>query len=188
MGLKTIADKRKEFREAYDAQDVIVTAIKDIEKAANEVRKKLDALEKEKEAAVKRMKQLNADKWPEFDQFKEKMIAALESPGPRYLPIPDPGALDKVVKKAKEEVDEAVTKWVEKLAASFPAEIKVGMTFLNTATKDVFEVVKGPFPATNEKLTGDDAVVYDVKSEKGAKFPLSKKALSPGGLYKYLKT
>ncbi|MCI0684498.1 MAG: hypothetical protein L0Y71_20490 [Gemmataceae bacterium] len=188
MGMRKIEQKREEYRKAANVQARFLDDIEKLKSIAETIRKKQEELETFKHKAVRSLERIDAHNIAEFTKFKTALIAALESHGPRFLPIPGTTELSKVVDKLTSQVDALLDEWVDKHAASWPKVIKPGMVFKWETTKKLYEVVKGPYLASNLNLTGDDSIMFDLKREDGSKSSFKRSELNPKKKWKFIKT
>lgn len=183
MGLEKIAAKRKELEAKYEELQELSLSANEIDKAMTDLRKKQQELSVVKQAVKRRIDQFDS-KEPVFMKYKESMLRACEEP---TLPVPSPDVLAKALKKYQDEIDEMVEEYVKKMEANMPAEIKPGMVFRNNSSKILITISGGPIQAQNKNLSGDKAIWFEYKDEKGSSGKLSKADLKPGGLFKYIK-
>jgi DNA repair exonuclease SbcCD ATPase subunit len=183
MGLEKIAAKRKELDAKYQEMRELSSNAAAIAKALGELKQKQKELNAVKETVKKRIEGFDS-KEPAFLKYKESMLRACEEP---TLPVPSADVLNTALKKYQDEIDEMVQEYVKKMEANTPTDIKPGMVFRNNSTKGLITISAGPTQSPNKNLTGDKAIFFDYKDEKGAAGKLSKADLKPGGLFKYIK-
>ena len=138
-------------------------------------------------------KSLNTHGIVQLDQMKKLLILAVEHPDPDY-PFPKIEELDAQVKKSLQQqraaLDKELEQYFQRIAASFPNEVKVGMTFKKVGSNVVYEIKKVYPKSANTNLKGDDAFWFDAQEYVGdkARAGLDKVQLSGLKKMKFLKT
>lgn len=183
MGLEKIAAKRKELEAKHQEMRELTSNAASIAKALEDLKKKQQEVNTVKETVKKRIEGFNSQE-PVFMKYKDSMLKSCENP---TVPVPSPDVLKTALKKYQDEIDKMVEEYVKKLEANMPSEIKPGMVFRNNSTKALITISSGPSQSPNKNLSGDKAIWFDYKDDKGASGKLSKADLKPGGLFKYIK-
>jgi len=188
MGYKKIQEKRAELSKKIDVWETFLQAAREINRGLAEIEQATQKLTATKDKLGKTIAVLNTLGVKEFDDFKKSLLAVCVASGTRPLPLKP---VEQVVNDARAGLDKELDAWTEKLAAAFPSEIKVGMTFKDRKLGRIYEVVGDRELATNANLTGDDAIWYKCKMFEGEKQlgtqSLSRSRLSPKHGVKFIK-
>lgn len=119
--------------------------------------------------------------------YKTSMAIALQSPGPRFLPLPDIHYLKQTLHDIDVEIQKLQAEWVEKKVASWPKEIKADMVFMKRETKKLYAVAKLPDPKPPGPATHVHERMYVLKGEDGKEMKLLEQYFNPQGGWKYVK-
>ncbi|MDQ2839944.1 MAG: hypothetical protein M3Y72_02665 [Acidobacteriota bacterium] len=188
MGYKTIEAKRKEYQAKVEVCKTFVDASKQINDSLASLEKSMKQMRQMRDDLQKKVSGLDTAGVKEFEDFKKDLLSSCKSETVKPLPT---GAIEKALDTAKKEIDDLVDAWVDKLAGSFPKELKPGMTLKDCKLKRLYEVTGGPEKSNNENLKGDAAIWFKVKiiaDGKQTDTSMSLAQLSPKNGIKYIKT
>jgi hypothetical protein len=183
MGYQKIEAKKKELFEKCEAYDEFVKVADKLNSRLAEVKKAVQAVKKQREETAKMAQQLKTCGVKEFELLRLDLLAAGNDE------YPEPVSLDraeKFIKESKAAIDQEVNVWLDKLAASFPANITAGMSFKNSGFKQVLTVL-GPEKVNNPNLKGDAAIWFKVKYMDGKETSISRELLSPKKGWKFVR-
>ncbi len=183
MGLKKIQALRQEMWKKADSLNQFKEAVAELAAAHEKIAKAYANLEKLRADGAAKVERIPTHGVKEFDDYKKSLIAVYQGWGNRPLPTKP---LDAVVERERKAVDEAVKARVDKLAASFPSQVKKGMVFKMSATGKLYEISGDEQKSKNPNLKGEAAIFWDTIDEKGARaFPISLADLKKS--YKFIK-
>ncbi len=182
MGLKKIAEMRKELWAKAEALEKFEALAKEFNDTYAKIQKSYEALDKLREDQRKKIVNVQTHGVKEFEDYKRSLYAIYQNYGNRPLPT-DP--LRAVVAAQKKKVDEAIAERVAKLAASFPSEVKKGMVFKMDASGKLLEITSDAKESTNANLKGDAKTYYEVSYESGEKGLVKLSDLK--SLYKFIR-
>jgi hypothetical protein len=164
MGLKKIAEMRKELQKQADALRAFTSAAGQFIETHAKIAAAYEQVEKLRQTNLSKVNTLDTLGIKEFEDYKKSLVAVYSGWGNRPLPVKP---LEAVVERQRKAVDDAVHERVAKLAASFPSQVKPGMLFRFEATKLLWEITSDAQEATNPNLKGDDRTWFKYVDEKG---------------------
>jgi hypothetical protein len=180
MGLKKIAELRKEYWKQAEALSEFTKAAKQFSDTHAKIAAAYAQVEKLRDANKTKIEALDTLGIKEFEDYKKSLIAVYGGWGNRPLPLKP---LEDVIAKKKKEVDDAVRERVAKLAASFPSQIKPGMVFRFDPTGVLWEIKSGPEESKNPNLKGDAKIFYKYLPEGGSENNVSLETLKKSCKY-----
>jgi hypothetical protein len=200
MGLKTLQAQAAEARKEVETTiGVFVKQARDINSTVAQYEKKIEDINKAYEdlsnlviKAGAAAKSLNTHSIVQLDDLKRLMIVATEhSHKPHAVSLAEIEKLERVaMTEIEKSLSVALKARMDKIVASWPSKIEVGMIFKNG---DRMLEISGPqTKATNINLKGDAALWHQIKYIKDNNYTgesrTSLEDLSPKKGWKFLKT
>ena len=173
MGYKALLKKRDELKKKSDTMWAFVNAAREINEKAAKIKKAQDTLQETLARLHGEVQKIDAQGVAAFEAYKASLLAVCSGLGKlRTLPTKP---LEAVAEAARKDVDQAYKAWVDKNSASFPKELRKGMTFVDKNKDTVYEIMSDLKP-------GDGDSFFEVTEERGGKVVLKKmsvKELTP---------
>jgi hypothetical protein len=175
MGLKTIQDEyRKDVQEYRRNTFPFIEEARRINGQLADYKKREDAINKlHLELTIFRIKtadeanNLNAQGVAQFTDVKKLLILAAEHAQPHPINLAEIDSLaESMEDQMKLEMERKMKAYMDKLAASWPSELKPGMTFGRKEGSDILELIAPRRPIPGK--TGDAGILLKVKYIKGS--------------------
>ncbi len=171
MGLKKIAEMRAVLRKEEDTYKQFISAAKEYSAAHAhiaavhaKVEEAYANLEKQREASLEKVKTLQTHGIKEFDDYKKQLIEGFENWTDKLQPADE--LFDRLLKQMG-DISKAEQARLDKLVASFPGEVKVGMVFRFEPTKKCWEITKCLPESKKINLKGDQRLWFEYIDEGG---------------------
>lgn len=191
MGYETIQKHRKELGEKIKTFEALVAAAKPLTERIQKIAAAQKQIEEQwsnvsalTDKLAKDIEKIDTKGVKEFEDFHKSLVEISKNNSLMARPLPT-RPMEAALAKMRKDIELEQRKWIERLAANMPSELKPGMVLIDKTIGNEYVIKSGPEKAQNSNLTGDASIFYRIichRQGKQSEFDLSLKDLKRQGM------